>query len=498
MSVLYRKYRPQVFDDVIGQEPIVKTLRQAIKSGRVGHAYLFSGPRGVGKTTVARILAKAVNCLGKGSPAGEVPCGKCKNCLDVSAGRFIDLIEIDAASNRGIDEIRDLRDKINFAPSVGAKKVYIIDEVHMMTKEAFNALLKTLEEPPDHSIFIFATTELHKVPETVVSRCQRFDFRLGQEASVAESIKKIAKSEKLKLSEEALALVVRSSGGSYRDAVSALDQLSSHITDKQIEVHEMLKILNLTALDQVVTLVEYLKNSDLLKAIAHLGRLEEKGVDYGQFIASIIRYLRAELIEAIGKSADLSWHKMALERFIQAESDLKLSPIESLAIELAAIDVCEAHAVESGKLKVESNQSQAQNKIDNPPKPESHQKIEVEETKTRAKEIEVEVADNGPKVKDISSEQRMAIIEQVTAKNKPLGFLLGSASWEMNNDSIVFMVGYPLHCDKILSNKSQQMIDKEVKNVLGASVPVRCVVEKSAKEDTVGENIEQEIEEVFG
>jgi len=248
MSALYRKYRPQVFEDVIGQEPIVKTLRRAIKSNRVGHAYLFAGPRGVGKTTVARILAKAVNCLGK----GDIPCGKCKNCLDIAQGKFIDLIEIDAASNRGIDEIRELRDKIKFSPSIGRKKVYVIDEVHMLTREAFNALLKTLEEPPEHATFIFATTEVHKVPETVSSRCQRFDFRLGGEKKVAETIEKIAKREKLKLSKEALSLVVRSSGGSYRDAVSALDQLSSHITDREIEVFEVLKILNLTALDQVL------------------------------------------------------------------------------------------------------------------------------------------------------------------------------------------------------------------------------------------------------
>jgi DNA polymerase-3 subunit gamma/tau len=498
VPALYRKYRPQVFGDVIGQEPIIKTLRRAIKSGRVGHAYLFSGPRGVGKTTVARILAKAVNCLGK----GDVPCGKCKNCLDIAEGRFIDLIEVDAASNRGIDEIRDLRDKIKFAPSIGAKKVYIIDEVHMLTKEAFNALLKTLEEPPDHSIFVFATTELHKVPETVISRCQRFDFRLGQEASVAQSIGKIAKSEKLKLTNEALALVVRSSG-SYRDAVSALDQLSSHITEKPIEVHEMLKILNLTALDQVVTLVEYLKQSDLLKAMAHLSRLEEKGVDYGQFVTAIIKYLRAELIEAVEKSADPSWHKMALQRIIQAESDLKLSPIESLAIELAAIDICEAvkslPAGEAG-VKGKGESDSIQNTIDNPVKPEKHQEIEVQEAKSKTKEIDIAVKPSAQedKIESISSEQRMAIIEQVTIKNKPLGFLLSSASWQADKGSVVLVVGYPLHRDKILSTRSRQIIDEEIKSVMGKSLPIRCVVEKSAKEDTVGENIGQEIEEVFG
>ncbi|MDP2807111.1 MAG: DNA polymerase III subunit gamma/tau, partial [bacterium] len=223
--VLARKWRPQNFEQLIGQQHVTTTLRNAIKSKRIAHAYLFSGARGVGKTSAARVLAKALNCA---EGPTETPCNKCSSCVEITGSRSIDVLEIDGASNRGIDEIRDLRENVKYTPTQGKYKIYIIDEVHMLTKEAFNALLKTLEEPPAHAIFIFATTEIHKVPITILSRCQRFDFRKVEVSVVVDYVKRMLQGEDVQASDDCLYLVAQKSEGSMRDAVSLLDQLISY------------------------------------------------------------------------------------------------------------------------------------------------------------------------------------------------------------------------------------------------------------------------------
>src|SRR5512140_820191 len=251
-QALYRKYRPKGWDEVIGQGHVVQTLKNAIAADRVGHAYLFAGPRGTGKTTLARLLAKAVNCLEP--DAKNRPCNQCTKCKAVNENRFMDLIEIDAASNTGVEDIRDLRDKINFSPSQGKYKVYIIDEVHMLSTQAFNALLKTLEEPPPHAIFILATTEIHKIPATVLSRCQRHEFRRVPLGEITRRLEDICKSEKIEADPEALNLIARQASGGLRDAISLLDQLAS--TGGQITLELAETVLGTATSQSVIGLVQ--------------------------------------------------------------------------------------------------------------------------------------------------------------------------------------------------------------------------------------------------
>ena len=233
-QALYSKWRPRRWDSVVGQDHIIQTLRNAVSNQHIVHAYLFAGPRGTGKTSTARLLAKAVNCLNPDLTTR--PCDDCDHCQAVNAGRFLDLIEIDAASNTSVDDVRDLRDKINFSPNLGRYKVYVIDEVHMLSKAAFNALLKTLEEPPAHAIFILATTEVHKIPATVLSRCQRHEFRRIPVADIVTTLEELAKNEDIQIAPEALALIAHQSTGSLRDAISLLDQLASTGEDISLEL----------------------------------------------------------------------------------------------------------------------------------------------------------------------------------------------------------------------------------------------------------------------
>ena len=286
--VFARKYRPQGFDEVVGQSHITTTLRNAIAQDRVAHAYIFAGPRGVGKTTTARILAKALNCE-KGPT--DNPCNKCSSCLEITQGASLDILEIDGASNRGIDEIRNLRENVKFSPSKGRFKVYIIDEVHMLTPEAFNALLKTLEEPPAHVKFIFATTQAHKVPPTILSRCQRFDFRRISIKDIVASLKTIAKKEGLKVDDEVLILIAKHSDGSMRDAQVVLDQISS-FTDGKINAEDASKILGAVSDDILFSLADTIKNHDPVSALKAIDSLADEGKDIVQVILYLIEHFR--------------------------------------------------------------------------------------------------------------------------------------------------------------------------------------------------------------
>src|SRR5215469_1239146 len=293
---LYRKWRSQTFDDLIGQEPIVHTLKNALRSGSVVHAYLFTGPRGTGKTSAARLLAKTVNCT---NPQSGEPCNECQQCREITAGNSFNVIEIDAASNRGIDSIRELREKVMVPPSTGKYKIYILDEAHMLTTEAFNALLKTLEEPPEYAIFVMATTDVHKMLPTVLSRCQRFDFKRISTRQIVNHLLFVAKEEKVELEQSAAELVARTAAGGMRDALSLLDQAIAYAGNvvSLAQVQSMLGVADPRAIAKLIGCISNLDSPALLYLIHELS---EAGADLRQINAQMVEYWRALMLAKAG------------------------------------------------------------------------------------------------------------------------------------------------------------------------------------------------------
>lgn len=294
MIAIYRKYRPKKLEDVLGQESIVQILKNAAKTDKLAHAYLFYGPRGSGKTTTARLIAKIANCVtrqtnAKFSKLGE-PCNNCTACNEIDNGTALDVIEIDAASNRGIDEIRELKEGIRLSPSSYRYKVFIIDEVHQLTKEAFNALLKTLEEPPAHAILVLATTEFEKVPATIASRTQRFNFKKVSLREIADKLKTICQTEDIKFSAEALELIASAADGSFRDSESMLEQIAG--LNESIEVASVERILGKVGSSRIAALAEFLLKNELEKSIDYINKINEEGYNIVQLNKDLIHYFR--------------------------------------------------------------------------------------------------------------------------------------------------------------------------------------------------------------
>ncbi|MFZ1756792.1 MAG: DNA polymerase III subunit gamma/tau [Caldilineaceae bacterium] len=363
-QALYRKWRSRTFDEVVGQEHVTQTLRNALRDGRVAHAYLFSGPRGTGKTSTARILAKALNCTG---PEENRPCDVCPTCVAISEGRMLDLIEIDAASNNGVDDIRELRDKVGFRPSEGSYKIYIIDEVHMLSTNAFNALLKTLEEPPPHARFILATTEPHKIPATVHSRCQRFDFRRIPVVEIAAHLRHIASEEKVQAEDAALTAIARSAQGCMRDAISLLDQMTSYGAEA-ISVEQVHQVLGSVASESVSGFVDALADQNLTAGLQTVHDLLLAGASLQEFTTQVVEHLRGVLLlQMTGDSGllddrspetvqrmEIQARKLtqpqtlyAVKRFGEAIGELKGGYQPQLPLELALIEAASGPVVQA-------------------------------------------------------------------------------------------------------------------------------------------------------
>ena len=354
-EVLYRKWRPPRFTDIVGQGPITQTLINAVANERTSHAYLFCGPRGTGKTSTARVLAKALNCTMRPPGVGD-PCGACNNCRAVDNGSFIDIIEVDAASNRGIDEMRDLREKVRFAPTVGRNKVYIIDEAHQLTEAAVNAFLKTLEEPPPHSVFILATTEPDKLLATITSRCQRFDFRRISPQDVAERLSEIAREEGVDASMEVMRTIARASGGSLRDATNLLDQLitsfGNHLTVEQVQ-----ELLGIGGEESALALAKHILTGNTTEALTVINAVASEGSDLRPLHRMTLEFLRAALLMKSGVASsvdDLSKEaqsqlsfvagSVSLEHIMRSlrvfsQASLRFDQPSPLPLELAAIEL---------------------------------------------------------------------------------------------------------------------------------------------------------------
>lgn len=385
-QALYRKWRSQTFDEVVGQEHVMQTLRNALRDNRVAHAYLFCGPRGTGKTSTARILAKALNCT---APEEQRPCDKCPTCVAITEGRMLDLIEIDAASNNSVDDIRELRDKVGFRPSEGRYKIYIIDEVHMLSTNAFNALLKTLEEPPPHTRFILATTEPHKIPATVLSRCQRFDFRRIPVTEIAAHLQHIVTAEQFKAEPEALTAIARSAQGCMRDAISLLDQMLSY-GNETISFAQVQQALGAVSAQAVNGLVDALATKNVTAGLALIQQLVTEGASLTEFCHQVVEHLRGVMVIQMTGDAGLlnelpadtvkqmqlqakqlsnSATFAAIKRFSATIQELKGGYHPQLPLEMALIESIQGEALQAQTVIVQQIVQPAQQPVSTSPPP---------------------------------------------------------------------------------------------------------------------------------
>ncbi len=503
MSSLYRKYRPANFTEVIGQDHISENIKNSLKKGTVGHAYLFSGPRGTGKTTLARLFAKAVNCQ---SPIdGIEPCGKCEICLEMANGSLVDIIEIDAASNRGIDEIRELRERVAYAPSRGKYKVYIIDEVHMLTKEAFNALLKTLEEPPAHVIFILATTELHKVPDTIISRCQRYQFHRAGDESLRELLKKVVKQEKIGLDDEAIEVVVARAEGSFRDALTLLGNVASQ--DKKLDAAMLRELLGMPETATIEIVRASLTGKDSDKLMATLREFINGGGDIIVLVKTLTDLLKKEILDGSSKQPYVIYDVWLLEQLLVVLARVRGSADPTALLlaklyELASIGQTPQPTevfktipvVEQAKLSAQEvvRAVPVVEQVPEPPTVSDIQKpaeIKIEEAPVAVDAVSHPVKSEG------SDEFWNSFLVEIKEVNHAIYAVLRSAELEsLLEDKMITAVKFRFYSERLYEPKNRKQIETAASKVAGRAISLECHVrtdvklspEVKAEEDLVG------------
>lgn len=468
---LYRKWRSQNFDEIIGQPAIVQTLKNAIKNDRLSHAYLFSGPRGTGKTSTARILAKALNCEKGPTPN---PCQTCDQCVKITSGHSVNVMEIDAASNRGIDEIRELRERIRYAPVEGRYKVYIIDEVHMLTSEAFNALLKTLEEPPSYTIFVLATTELHKVPLTISSRCQRLDFGRIKLKDIEEHLQKVAEKEGFEIDERALNLIARMAEGAMRDAISLLDQLVS-FSGHKISYDDVVMMMGTADEELLFSFADAVAGNDPAKVLELIGKGLEEGRSTPQVTRDLVSHFRNLLHLKVGSGEALELTHDYLERLkVQAEKfslnklkdviralsraelDMKWHPHGRLVLEVALLELLGEPELVEVAPSTSSGQGVA-NRV-----------TETDNRMTKIKSHWKEILEN---VKKKSIFGYVSLHEGEPLEVNDKGKLV-----------ISFRRGYAFHKERLEEVKNKLSVEDAIQEITGEKVPIECLISDSKKE----------------
>lgn len=527
-TALYRVYRPQTFEDVVGQEHVTITLRNALREGRLSHAYLFNGPRGTGKTSAAKIMSKAVNCE---QPQDGEPCNECATCRAITEGSVTDVLEIDAASNRGVEEIRDIRDKVKFAPSDVRYKVYIIDEVHMLTTEAFNALLKTLEEPPSHVLFILATTEPHKLPATIISRCQRFDFHRIPLQVMVNLLHKICLSQGVRVEEQALQLVAKLAEGGARDALSLLDQAISYSKD-EVRASDIMQITGTVAQSYFSTLALHIVERDVAKVMEQFDRVMVQGKDPEQFLQDFLYYYRDMLLlKTAPQLEEIIERTMIDDQFVevaqkhtlpelyakievcnQALTQLKWSTYARVLVELTLVKLCQpvesttaeaAVGASPGEAPGSADVSSLSNRIrvleerlaqilsgqagiQSPAKAEEPRKAEPRRTAASTsgsrtplnKVREVAKSLDHNLTRQVQGQWSQILSDLKKIKIQHQAWLVNGQPVAAGADAVVVVFKSPIHCDKTMEPELKGVVEHVMQTVLGRPLQLLSVMEE--------------------